>query len=201
MKIIEVEKKFSLNNKEKESLIKGSENLGIKIFTDTYYDNQDKDLTTKDIWLRERDNKWELKIPVGNPSEQVSDQYKELTNEEEIKKYLNFDDNKTLNQSLIESNYKPFASITTRRAKYKKGGLNIDIDEMDFGYEIAEIEKMVEDEQQIQQATKEILEFANEHNLTVGKIRGKVIEYLRRNNIEHFNKLISAGVLSEQGDR
>jgi thiamine-triphosphatase len=192
---IEVEKKFILDNSDKNILISGAESIGTKIFTDIYYDNGTYDLTCNDIWLRERDGQWELKLPLKHSRTRIVDEYRELETESEIIEYFHFSKNKPLSHSLAETHYRPFASLTTKRSKYKKDGFIIDLDSMDFGYEIAEIEKMVNTEAEIPQATERILEFAKKYDLQTGQVRGKLIEYLRRNDKKHFDALVDAGVV------
>ncbi len=61
---IEIERKFRVT----DSIIAYCENHATHKtyveFTDTYYDNTSYDLTRKDMWLRERNGKWELKLPA-----------------------------------------------------------------------------------------------------------------------------------------
>ena len=182
---IEVEKKFLLDESDKNRLIEGAESIGVKTFTDVYYDNPDYKLTTKDIWLRSRDNRWELKLPLNNFREKIVDQYREIENESEIIEYFCFNNDASLSDSLSKNSYTPFASITTTRTKYKKDGFIIDLDSMDFGYEIAEIEKLVEKEDEIDRAKKSIIEFANKHDLKQVRVRGKLLEYIMRNDRKH----------------
>ena len=61
--MIEVEKKFILTTEQEKSLIEGADFLGEKKFTDIYYDDEDFSLTKKDLWLRNREGRFELKIP------------------------------------------------------------------------------------------------------------------------------------------
>lgn len=42
-------------------------------FTDTYFDNKSFDLTTRDMWLRQRDNIFELKSPSNSVQQRSSD--------------------------------------------------------------------------------------------------------------------------------
>lgn len=192
---IEVEKKFFLDSNDKQKLIEGAEQIGVRKFTDSYYDNSSYDLTSKDIWLRVRDGRWELKLPLEHFQTRFVDQYRELEKEKEISGYFGFDENIPLAQALDARGYKPFASLTTTRSKYKKEGFIIDFDSIDFGYKIVEIEKMVDTEDEIKSAAEDILRFAKEYNLKTGQVRGKVIEYLKRNDRKHFDALVAAGVV------
>lgn len=195
--MIEVEKKFILTKKQEKRLTEEAKFLGEKKFTDTYYDDLDFSLTIRDIWFRDRDRKFELKLPMNfSIEERISDQYEELENDKDILKYFNADINKTLNDFLTEKEYKPFCKITTIRKKYKKEGFNIDLDSTDFGYTNAEIEYMTDDVSKMEEITKSIIEFAKRHNMVShGNIWGKVIEYVRRNNPKHFQALIDAKVI------
>lgn len=195
--MIEIEKKFILTEDQKNNLINEAEFLGEKKFTDIYYDNADFTLTKSDIWLRERDGKFELKIPMNESiKNRVSDQYRELDNERDILQYFRSGINKSLIDFLNQSRYESFCSITTTREKYKKNNFGIDLDSMDFGYRIAEIEYMTDDESKIQESTESIIAFAKKHHINTDTVvRGKVIEYIRLNNPRHFQILIEAQVI------
>lgn len=194
--MIEVEKKFILTPEQEKSLIEGAEFLGEKQFTDIYYDDEDFSLTTKDIWLRERSGRYELKLPMNESIEKrVSDQYRELDVEADILAYFGSRD-KVVKDFLTEKGYKPFCSITTIRRKYKKEGFGIDLDVMDFDYTLAEIEYMTDDETKIKEVTQSIIKFAERHNIdTNAIIRGKVAEYLKIKSPTHFQALINAKII------
>ena len=198
--MIEVEKKFVLTTDNLTKLTKGAKFVGEKSFTDSYYDTVDYALSLKDHWLRDRNSKWELKVPYNNnipKGKRVSDQYKEIENEKEISTQLGFDLEKPLVESLEVNGYKPFATISTHRKKYSKDGFAIDVDSASYGYGIIEIELMVEKESEMEGATKKILEFARSLGLSEGVIRGKISEYLFRFNPADHAKLLAAGVLSK----
>src|SRR3989344_2570297 len=150
--MIEVEKKFSLSDGDKATLLSGAKPISTKTFTDVYYDNASFDLTCHDIWLRQRGEKWELKIAI-NAGEMRKDgiptSYRELETEAEIAIYLKLPQDKPLPEALKESVYTPFATLTTTRAKYTKEDFTIDVDSIDFGYNLIEIEKLVETESEI----------------------------------------------------
>lgn len=196
--MIEIEKKFSLTEDEKTKLIEGAEPLGRKVFTDTYYDTLDWGLTLKDTWLRSREGKYELKVPLREIShDRIVDQYRELETNEEIAEHLVLSiEGSTLEEALRKTDYKPFCTLTTTREKYKKDGYGIDIDAVDFGYVVTEIELMVTNEDEVEKATNKILQFAKSHGIMPGKVRGKVAEYLRRNSPSHYEALRSVGIVS-----
>jgi len=194
--MIEVEKKFILTPEQEKGLVDGAEFLGEKQFTDIYYDDIEFSLTTKDIWLRERSGRFELKLPMNESLEKrILDQYRELDVEDDILAHFGAR-GVSIKDFLIEKGYKPFCEITTTRRKYKKEGFGIDLDVMDFGYTVAEIEYMTDNESKIQEVTNTIIAFAEKNNIiSKNVIRGKVVEYLRMNNLKHFQALIDAKVV------
>jgi adenylate cyclase class IV len=194
--IIEIEKKFILTKKQEDALLKGAEFLGEKKFTDIYYDDEKFSLSTKDIWLRKRADKFELKVPVNEFSEdRVLDRYRELESESDILEYFGKKEG-SIEDFLTKNKYEPFCNITTKRKKYKKDGFVIDVDIMDFGYALVEIELMIDDESKMEEASRSIVKFAEKHNIDINvKILGKVIEYLRVKNPKHLKALIDSGVV------
>ena len=197
--MIEVEKNFDISPSDKERLIKESQFLGKKVFTDIYYDTTDYRLTRKDRWLRQRNNKWELKIPFAQKyaNERITDQYYELENEKEIAKALEINFTESFSEAVKRSGFFPLATITTTRETYQKEDFRIDFDEMDFGFSALEVELLVVSESEVPLAEKRILEFAKNHGLKDNKVRAKVIEYLFRNNLDHYNMLVATGIIKE----
>lgn len=190
--MIEVEKKFILSESDRKRLLAGAESIGTKTFTDVYYDNAGYDLTIKDWWLRSRNGALELKTPAGNGNPRTgieTNQYEEFESEDAIKKQLGINSDKPLPETLPLLGYRPFGTMTTVREKYKKDGFTIDIDSVDFGFNIAEIELMVEDGGKIEEARQRIIAFTKQHGLKVDPVRGKVLEYLARIDQEHFRAL------------
>ena len=65
---IEVERKFSLDVSVDELRARvescGGREQGNVEFTDTYYDTPGCVLASSDVWLRARDDAWEIKLPV-----------------------------------------------------------------------------------------------------------------------------------------
>ncbi len=195
--MIEVEKNFILTEKQEKRLTDGAEFLGEKKIVDVYYDDLHYSLGIKDTWLRNRNGKFELKIPMNVIMEKrISDQYRELETDQEIAAYLKLTGGKSLPDVLRENGYAPFVTLVTTRRKYKKGGYGIDLDSVDFGYCIAEIELIIDDETKTQETTSKIIGYAKMHGIEGDTVRGKVAEYLRRNRREHFQVLLNAGVIS-----
>jgi|AntAceMinimDraft_16_1070373.scaffolds.fasta_scaffold02675_9 thiamine-triphosphatase len=199
--MIEVEEKFIFDKGSEKKVIQGANFLGEKLLIDTYYDTKDYALTTKDTWLRNRNGNFELKVPLNEGkgiNDRIVDRYDELETAEEIRKALSIPMERTLKEDLKMKGYYPFATLVTTRRKYKKGDFNIDLDIVDFGYKIIEIELMVKDSLEMKQAVERINFFAKEKGL-ISRIeriiRGKLIEYIYRNDSKHYLALIEAGVV------
>jgi len=68
---VEVESKFEFSDQDVERIATLAVPMGVKQFTDRYFDRgSDFALTTRDMWLRQRAGKWELKTSVLSVSEQ-----------------------------------------------------------------------------------------------------------------------------------
>ncbi len=193
--MVEVEKKFAVSEGELARLVAGAHFLGKKKFTDAYYDTADYALTKKDIWLRTRAGKFELKFPItGRAAAQGVTVYDEIESADAIRAKLGLPVGQQLEASLAAGGYSPFAEITTTRSTHEKGGFHIDADEADFGYAILEIELMVPSAGEAGSAGKRIVDFASAHGIALSAVlpRGKVLEYIRRNRPEHFRALEEA---------
>ena len=198
--MIEVEKKFLLTEVNKKRLIRDAQFLHEYVFTDTYYDTQDFSLTGTDIWLRSREDRYELKVPMQEAGARATDQYEEMEEESAIRTFLNLPSDGTLAEVLASNGYKPFCTCKTTRRKYQKSPFIIDLDVVDFDhfvYTIGEIELMVSRKSEIEGAVEKIIAFAKENQLTMAPVRGKVIEYLKRERPEHYHYLTQAGIVQD----
>ena len=198
--MIEVEKKFILNEQDKERLIKNAQFLNERAFTDIYYDTEIFSLTANDKWLRSRDGRFELKLPLHKGANRLADQYDELEDEQKIREALNLSSNGNFADDLAKAGYSPFCTCKTTRRKYKKEPFIIDLDVVDFQdftYNIGEIELMVNEKSEIEGAIEKIINFAKAQNLTIAPVRGKVIEYLKRIKLNHYQALVQAGVVKD----
>lgn len=191
--MIEIEKKFRIEKDLLERLLIGAELVGKKEFTDVYYDTHDHALTKKDIWLRARAGRFELKVPMGTGKGKGKgmDSYEELEEEALIATRLGLPASGNFEDSLSRAGYQPFATIVTKRTKYKKDGFGIDVDDAGY-YAVMEIERMVESEDEMAEAERNIADFASAHGLVLGQVRGKVIEYLAQNDPAHLRALEEA---------
>jgi len=198
--MIEVEKKFILNEQDKERLTKDAQFLNERVFTDIYYDTEVFSLTANDKWLRSRGGRFELKLPLHEGADRLADQYDELEDEQKIREALNLLANGNLADNLAKAGYSPFCTCKTTRRKYKKEPFIIDLDIVDFQdftYNIGEIELMVKEKSEIESAIDKIMDFAKSQNLTIAPVRGKVIEYLKRTKPNHYQALVRAKVVKD----
>jgi adenylate cyclase class IV len=197
--MIEVEKKFEIEKSKLEKLLEGANFVGEKSITDSYYDNSSYSLTLNNIWLRKRDGKFQLKLPTKEEAENPTslfEKFHELETDEEIAKHFGWKlTDSSLEELLLSHEYKPFTEFISNRRKYRKGDFIIDIDSTNFGYNIMEVELLVDDGSMLQEAQDRIKEFADTFSLEIKYIRGKLIELLYRKNREHFNALVKAGIV------
>jgi len=180
-------------------------------FKDRYYDTRDYVLTTKDIWLRQRDSNWQCKVPVGfcakkneKPEVSMVDQYLELETDADI---INFMKENSLGTYSLPANQMDifvqrnkmveFASIESVRRKFSLREFVIDLDMTNFGYGIGEVELLLDSEDQVPIARQKVEEFCKEFGLTTG-VRGKVLEYLYRNSPKHFAALLESGLVGQK---
>ncbi len=198
--MIEVEKKFILSELYKKRLIKDAEFLSERVFTDTYYDTKKFSLTSHDKWLRSREGRFELKLPLHKGEDRLADQYEELEDEQKIKVALNLPSNGNIVEDLVKAGYFPFCTCKTTRRKYKKEPFIIDLDSVDFQdftYNIGEIELIVKEKSEIEGAIEKIMDFAKSQNFTIAPVRGKVIEYLKRAKPNHYQTLVKKNVVKD----
>lgn len=187
--MIEVEKKFRISKEEAKKLAEGAKFIGEFNFSDTYYDKSSYPLAKKDIWLRSRDGKWQLKIGEDDSTSETKkymDYYEEIDTEGGIRKILEIEHFASLADDLEAEGYTPIATFTTLRRKYTKNNFSIDIDEASFGYNIVEIEHVVENRRDVEKASEEIIEFAKDHGLKVERVHGKVVEYIQQHDPENY---------------
>ena len=198
--MIEIEKKFLLDVESKARLIDGAEFLGSKTVIDVLYDAADYRITCSDSILRERNGRFELKVSVHdnhNAKTRLVDQYRELETETEIRGHMEISKSGTLKEDLKRHGVVPCFTLTTIRERYRNGEFAIDIDSVDFGFDVVEIELMVEDKAHMQEALEKIIAFAASRGLTKTPHGGKYMEYIRRHRLEHYAALVRSGVAGE----
>ena len=145
----EVEQKFEPKLESVESLTAGAEFVGEKVNHDEYFDNNDYSLTTKDIWLRRRNGEFQMKVPFNEElEERTLDRYQELESEEAIAEYFSWDLSAKDFAEYLAENFVSFVNFKSTRRKFRHPeGFTIDIDRTDFGYDMLEIELLVDEEE------------------------------------------------------
>ncbi|PJE77118.1 hypothetical protein COV05_00720 [Candidatus Uhrbacteria bacterium CG10_big_fil_rev_8_21_14_0_10_48_16] len=195
LNMIEVEKKFTLTRDQEERLLEGAKLFKEVTNIDVFFDTQNYHYTLQDMWLRTRNGAFELKIGQGKNRTRNGTVYEEIEEEARIRKKLQLLPNLSMNDALIQAGILPFATIHKTRRSYKREGFRIDIDVCDFGYELAEIELLVEHASDVQEALDRIQALANHLGLDASPQRGKLIEYLYRFSPNHYKALLEAGAI------
>ncbi|XP_064610746.1 uncharacterized protein LOC135474968 isoform X2 [Liolophura sinensis] len=171
--LIEVERKFvPTENSENKLLEQGATLLSEKSFHDIYYDTPSYKLTLSDIWLRQRDGRWELKTPVTGASITTSStQYNELTDEKDIVSELTIslsldtgvsESVKSIKEFVQIGLLNEFCSFTTTRKSYGLQTCLVDLDVTSFGVKVGEIEMVVVDRDRIPEALDAIEDIAKQ---------------------------------------
>jgi len=176
--MIEVEKKFQPTEEQLTDFLKDAEFKSEKENIDIYYDMPNFALGKKGFKLRKRNKGYELKIQLGDFSDYTNAKYQEIETEPEILEKLGFAKDSSLEQ-IIKEKMEILCSIKTKRKEYRKGEFVIDVDETDFGYNMIEVELMVEDESKIPEAEKKIADLGAVFEASNKKLPGKIAECLR----------------------
>lgn len=193
--MIEVEVRFHLPEEKREHFLNNAIFISEVSFTDTYYDTQDYALSIQDVWLRTRDNKFMLKVPATHTNTFAFDKTSpmhEIEDESEIRKILKVQAKSDIKLDIESHGYKPLYTFTSTRRKYKNGEFSIDIDHVDykiFTYDICEVEIMVKQAEEVQEALQKIHSFIEKHGITVNPIDGKLLYLIKRVNPEHYHIL------------
>jgi adenylate cyclase class IV len=201
--VIEVEKKVALDAGSRACLLSGATRRGRVTFRDTYYDSSQYDLTKRDRWLRDRNGGYELKVAHhrrATPGGRLYDHFEELTEHAAIRETLGLTGTVPLRAALLEAGFSPFCVIATLRERYAVGEFTIDIDATDFGYEVAEVELVLDDLTERTAAQSRIARFLEERGVPIQPVEGKVSAYLREFSKEHYSALVEAGVLATQDE-
>ncbi|CAC5396560.1 THTPA [Mytilus coruscus] len=179
MKQIEVERKFRISSDCRQKLMDmGAVMAKENKFSDKYFDDIRYKMTLSDSWLRQRNGRWEFKIPPRHMSKKDSSpQLLEITSETEIMKHLcklyNYSksvEDITLDQLMNELSLDIFATFTTIRQTYYLPNCTVELDIADFGFEVGEIEVVVNDESRITDAVNIIDEVAKKLELKPFKL-------------------------------
>lgn len=199
MKTIEIEKKVRLSPQQMKEIAKKGSLLKEFRIQDSYFDTHDYRYTSQNMWLRQREGTFELKVGIRKQNGST-DQYEEITDEKSILKYLGIKLHADLTVTLSENGLQAFCSFVTWRKSYQLDELKIDIDEVDFGdlkYQVAEIELIVSDVEKIQEAEEKISEFMQQLNIDMSiPVPAKLTFYLYHKRPKHYQALVQNKVIS-----
>jgi uncharacterized protein YjbK len=197
--MIEIERKILLTEDQLDQLEKQSRSSQEVSFLDVYYDTKDYHLTGQNMWLRKREDRFELKRKVKDTASK-NDIYEELVRDQDIKQAIGISADAELAQALPSHRIAPFCHLKTIRKSLALELLHLDIDicyEKDFTYRVAEIEFLVQTQDEIPMAEKKIEEWLSKQGLQLQKKpRGKLIEYLFQKRPDHYHYLKHMGVIS-----
>jgi len=200
--MIEIEKKFLLTKEQQRRLLDNAQELGSAVVEDSYFDTDTFGITLKDLWFRERDGMYELKVPLkSGTGSHTTNRYHEITDVKEIARELGLSGEGDFETKLKDAGIKKFITCFTRRASYEKQGFHIDIDaatylDSPFIYALAEIELLINSESEADEAEQRIVEFAQSMGIATDVVvTGKIAAYLEAEKPEHFKALVDAGVL------
>lgn len=196
--MFEVEKKFILTEEQKKKLLLGAEFLSEQVFFDTYFDNEKFSLGLSDMWLRKRDEDFNLKIPMREKREETINKYHEVDGELAIREIFAIPVVKSFEEDLESFGHQPFCKFKTTRRKYAKAGFVIDLDLADFGdwqYQVAEIELLVKEKADMEKAAEKIFAFARSYDLGILHVNGKLVEFLKRKMPERYAELKKAEII------
>lgn len=183
--MIEVEKNFQPTDEQLAKMLADSEFVSKKINHDVYYDFGDDRLFRSYVKFRSRNGKFELKIKNQTGENENADAEIEIDDEEEIKKYFNTE--KSIKE-FIETEMVLWSDYKNERTEYRNGEFTIDIDKLDFGYEMVEIEVLVEDKTQIKDAEDRIINFAKKYDFEIKYVASKGWKYFEIVEPELYKK-------------
>ena len=123
--MIKVQKKFILNEQDKERLTKNADFLNERVFTDIYYDTEFFSLTSNDKWLRSREGRFELKLPLHEGVDRLADQYDELEDEQKIREALNLPSSGILQMIWQKLDIPHFVLVKPQEENIKKSHLSL----------------------------------------------------------------------------
>jgi len=195
---IEVEKKVKLETHHLTEIESKGTFIQETLFEDIYYDTEECSLTVKNIWLRERENKFELKVGIKG-SNGFSDRYEEIRDEKAICRELGLTISDSLGAALSKARIVPFACFVTRRKRYRLEDFTVDIDVADFGdltYNVAEFELIVPNVNLMQDAEDKIKTILKNMQIDCSAtIPAKLTYYLYHRRPHHYNKLVENQVI------
>lgn len=198
MKTIEIEKKVRLEPHHLEKIIQKGDLVNEIHIQDSYFDTADYLYTAQNVWLRQRNGMFELKVGMQKQYDSI-DRYEEITDENSILNNLGIDLFVDFPSTLAQNKLFSFCNFATKRKSYKVGEFNIDIDEADFGdlrYNVAEIEIIVSNSNLVHEAEQKIDQLIKEMGIDTSiPTTGKLSYYIYCKRPEHYQALVQNKVI------
>ncbi len=206
---MEVEARFLLTPTSQVRLLEGAKLIEETKFTVEFLDTPQWTLAYSNHWLKRKNGKYELKIPLKNRELDKTPHLATIFHEEKDKHKilgeLDLPDEEDFEAALTKAKIRPFASIETTRTSYQKGAFRLDLDQAQFPlirtgvifhYAVAEIELDVPEDAAMQ-AKEDIITFAEQHQLEVSDTRGKMMEYVFQNYPTVYQEFVRRGLISK----
>lgn len=198
MKTIEIERKVRLEPHQMQKIIQQAALVKEIQIQDSYFDTDDYQYTIQNIWLRQRDGSFELKVGIKKENGAI-DRYEEITDEHLILNHLRLDIGVNVQTALSQKKLIPFCSFLTLRKSYRLDEITIDIDDADFGdlrYRVAEIEMVVSDLSKMEEAEQKITHFIKEFDIDTSiPVPAKLSYYLYYKKPDYYQALVQSKVI------
>lgn len=193
MKMIEVERKFRVSQETRSMLEQMSLSTTFVELEDCYLSEE---LALEDMWLRQRNGIWELKVPVASDRTKRLGAmvYRELVGPAVWHE---------LSPIKVEDGLLPYATIRTERTQLKclwkteeiAVVLDVCTSEDGFRYSVGELEILVHRDSEVEGAANALDQFADSLNLqTQSDTDGKLLAYLKEKNESLYHALALKGL-------
>lgn len=184
--MIEVERQFQITLEQAGRLLRNAHGVITTQLNETYFDTPDFSFLKQDIWLRKRNERFELKArKAANQALAQLEIYTELSKEQEILEFLSIPTQGSLH-GYVSRELVPIIVMKTERKSFDLPPFHIDIDFTDFGYIVCEIELHEELGTSVQ-SEKKIVELAQKLGLSLVPAQNKAKEYV----VQHYPSLAS----------
>jgi len=202
--MIEVEKKFKLNDRWIEKIQHEGIFIGREKLYDIYYDTDKWCYTLQNMWLRKRGDFFELKVGVQKKRGLISHYY-EITDAANILQAMKLSLSSPLPAALEKHKITPFCSFKTDRRKYRLGEFTIVIDTAsldDIIYSVGEIELLVAHESKIPEADAKIIAILDKEAIDWRtSVPGKLPFFLFHKHPMHYLALVNAQIVEDDMKR
>ena len=181
--MIEIEHKFNATGPQFLRLLNVATFVRSVVHHDIWYDDEKFSLMRRGLFLRERNGNIELKVRRNEGYQGFV--HNEIHGLDAVCAYLKVD-----NLSM----FKPVVNFVTYRQQFLLEDFSLDVDHVtalgtDFVYDVAEIEKVVNDQNDINSADEAILNLAKSYQLI--RANGKLVEYFSRCHQDVYTQIFN----------